>query len=124
MSQLNSGIAPQIEAKSYHETIHVEQADDELKADMTQFKADAVEAENAEHSMTVLEAVKAYPMACFWAFVMSFTIVSCPPCPEVRSADSYRLWNPTMYSSLEISWPYPPSKTASVYSMKPPAIMS
>ncbi|OXC83578.1 MFS transporter, SP family, general alpha glucoside:H+ symporter [Cryptococcus neoformans AD1-7a] len=75
MSQLNSGIAPQIEAKSYHETIHVEQADDELKADMTQFKADAVEAENAEHSMTVLEAVKAYPMACFWAFVMSFTII-------------------------------------------------
>ncbi|KAH8827480.1 maltose porter [Flagelloscypha sp. PMI_526] len=39
------------------------------------FRHDAVEAENAEHSMTVLEACKAYPMACFWAFIMSFTII-------------------------------------------------
>lgn len=126
MSQMNSDIAPQIEAKSYHdETIHVEQADDEIKADMIQFKADAVEAENAEHSMTVLEAVKAYPMACFWAFVMSFTIVSCPTLPsEVRSADSCRLWNPTMYSSLETSWPFPPSETGSVYLTKRLAVMS
>jgi SP family general alpha glucoside:H+ symporter-like MFS transporter len=40
------------------------------------FRHDAVEAENAEHSMTVWEACKSYPMACFWAFVVSFTIVS------------------------------------------------
>jgi hypothetical protein len=40
------------------------------------FRADAIEAENAEFAMTVPQAVKAYPMACFWAFVMSFTIVS------------------------------------------------
>ena len=39
-------------------------------------KADAMEAENAEANMTVLQAVKAYPMACFWAFIMSSTIVS------------------------------------------------
>jgi hypothetical protein len=39
-------------------------------------KAGAIEAENIEHNMTVLEAVKAYPMASFWAFVMSCTIVS------------------------------------------------
>lgn len=39
------------------------------------FKADAIEAENAENAMTVMQAVRAYPMACFWAFVMSFTIV-------------------------------------------------
>ncbi|WWD03578.1 hypothetical protein V865_001632 [Kwoniella europaea PYCC6329] len=39
------------------------------------FKADAMEAEKMEHQMTVMEAVKAYPMACFWAFVMSFCIV-------------------------------------------------
>lgn len=44
---------------------------------MGAFRADAIAAENAEHSMTVLEAVKAYPMATFWAFVMSFTIVCC-----------------------------------------------
>lgn len=38
-------------------------------------KADAIEAENAEHNMTVLQAVRAYPMASFWAFIMSCTIV-------------------------------------------------
>jgi SP family general alpha glucoside:H+ symporter-like MFS transporter len=32
--------------------------------------------ENAEHRMGVLEAVRLYPMATFWAFVMSSTIVS------------------------------------------------
>ncbi len=42
-----------------------------------EFKASAIKAENAEHNMGVLEAVRAYPMASFWAFVMSFTIVSC-----------------------------------------------
>ena len=46
------------------------------KAGVADFKADAIEAENAEHNMTVLEAVKAYPMASFWAFIMSCTIVS------------------------------------------------
>ncbi len=46
------------------------------KARAADFKADAVAAENAEHNMTVLEAVRAYPMATFWAFVMSCTIVS------------------------------------------------
>lgn len=40
------------------------------------YRADAISAENAEHNMTVLEAVRAYPMASFWAFVMSCTIVS------------------------------------------------
>lgn len=45
------------------------------KAKAANFKADAVAAENAEHNMTVLEAVRQYPMAAFWAFVMSFTIV-------------------------------------------------
>ena len=46
------------------------------KAKVADYKADAIEAENAEHDMTVLGAVRAYPMASFWAFVMSFTIVS------------------------------------------------
>ncbi|KAL2174034.1 general substrate transporter [Thermothelomyces heterothallicus CBS 202.75] len=45
------------------------------KAKVADYKADAVAAENAEHNMTVLEAVRAYPMASFWAFVMSFTII-------------------------------------------------
>ena len=36
----------------------------------------AIDAERIEHDMTVLQAVKAYPAASFWAFVMSCTIVS------------------------------------------------
>jgi hypothetical protein len=39
------------------------------KGSAADFKADAIAAENAEHNMTVLEAVRAYPMASFWAFV-------------------------------------------------------
>jgi hypothetical protein len=38
-------------------------------------RAEAIMAESVEHNMTVLEAVKAYPMASFWAFVFSCTIV-------------------------------------------------
>lgn len=47
------------------------------KVDAAQ-RAEAIMAENAEHNMTVLEAVKAYPMASFWAFVFSCTIVRYP----------------------------------------------
>lgn len=46
------------------------------KAHVADYKGDAVEAESAEFNMGVLEAVRAYPMASFWAFVMSCTIVS------------------------------------------------
>jgi len=42
---------------------------------VSDFKMDAIEAENAEHNMTVLQAVRAYPMAAFWAFVMSSMII-------------------------------------------------
>ena len=45
------------------------------KADMADFKNEAIDAENAEHNMTVIQAVKQYPMATFWAFVMACTIV-------------------------------------------------
>ena len=42
-------------------------------------RAGAIDAEQAEHNMTVIQAVKAYPAASWWAFVMSCTIVSsCP----------------------------------------------
>lgn len=37
---------------------------------------DAFEAEKREHEMGLWEAVKDHPMACFWAFVFCFTIVS------------------------------------------------
>ncbi|KAL2792979.1 sugar transporter [Aspergillus keveii] len=38
-------------------------------------RAGAIEAERIEHDMTVLQAVKAYPAASWWAFVMSCTII-------------------------------------------------
>ncbi|KAL2030090.1 hypothetical protein VTO58DRAFT_109283 [Aureobasidium pullulans] len=38
-------------------------------------RAGAIDAENLEHSMTVLQAIKAYPAASWWAFVMSSTII-------------------------------------------------
>ncbi len=52
-------------------------ADLDEKAQVAEYKADAIEAENAEVNMGVLQAVQAYPMASLWAFVMSCTIVSC-----------------------------------------------
>lgn len=39
-------------------------------------RAGAIDAEEVEHQMTVIQAVKAYPAATFWAVVMSSTIVS------------------------------------------------
>ena len=42
-------------------------------------RSGAIDAEKAEHDMTVLQAVKAYPAASWWAFVMSCTIVSSSP---------------------------------------------
>ncbi|KAM0724025.1 hypothetical protein Q7P37_001016 [Cladosporium fusiforme] len=55
---------------------HVENAyepDEKQKA--TDMKNDAMEAEQAEIDLGVLDAVKAYPMASLWAFVMSCTII-------------------------------------------------
>jgi SP family general alpha glucoside:H+ symporter-like MFS transporter len=47
------------------------------KAGISDYKAGAIEAENAEHNLGVLASVRAYPMASFWAFVFSCLIVSC-----------------------------------------------
>lgn len=76
-----------VDSKSYGDAAEVEAEaavsklehayDLDEKAHVADYKADAMEAENAEHNMGVLEAVRAYPMASFWAFVMSCTIVSC-----------------------------------------------
>jgi hypothetical protein len=78
----SSGDAPEVEATGGISPLeHVYDLDE--KAKISDYKADAVEAENAEHKMGVLEAVREYPMASFWAFVMSFTIVSCLPPPSL-----------------------------------------
>ena len=71
-----SGAAPEVESEDALSQVENAYKLDE-KASAADYKADAVEAENAEHNMGVLEAVRAYPMASFWAFVMSCTIVSC-----------------------------------------------
>jgi hypothetical protein len=39
-------------------------------------RSGAIDAEKIEHDMSVIQAVKAYPAASWWAFVMSCTIVS------------------------------------------------
>lgn len=82
-----------------HDAIYAE------KAAVADFRAGAIEAENAEHNMTVLEAVRAYPMASFWAFVMSACIVSFTttllPLLQTRTdiiLSLFRSWNPTMSS--------------------------
>lgn len=70
--------------KEYGGDVHVEKAishvDDSValdeKAQAAMFKTQAMDAETAEHDMGVVQAVKAYPMAALWAFIMSCTIVS------------------------------------------------
>jgi len=70
----SSDSKPQVEPEAgFTQVDHAHDLDE--KAKMADYKADAVAAENAEHNMTVLEAVRAYPMASFWAFVMSCTII-------------------------------------------------
>lgn len=92
----SSDSKPQVEPEAGF-TNHVDQANNadhgydlDEKAKVADYKADAVAAENAEHSMTVMEAVRAYPMASFWAFVMSCTIVRLlspsPVVPQTRFA--------------------------------------
>lgn len=46
------------------------------EAKLEAYKAAAMEAEVAEQQSGVVQAVKEYPMAALWAFVMSCTIVS------------------------------------------------
>lgn len=102
--------APYVDTNNYNsEKNQVEHVDLKTEAN---FRADAIEAENAEHAMTVMQAAKAYPMACFWAFIMSFTIVSrplgLPTCSDSRS------WSLIVSSSLETSSRCQPFKIATV----------
>lgn len=69
----SSGITPEVELGN--DVDHTYDLDE--KANIADYKAGAIEAETLEHNMGVLEAVRAYPMATLWAFVMSCTIVSC-----------------------------------------------
>jgi uncharacterized protein involved in copper resistance len=80
----DSGVVPvheqdasQIEKGPVDHVHHSANLDSSAKA--SDYKADAIAAEVDELNMTVLQAVRAYPMATFWAFVMSFTIVQSTP---------------------------------------------
>ncbi|KIW34427.1 uncharacterized protein PV07_01205 [Cladophialophora immunda] len=50
---------------------HVDETNEKLDYN----RAGAIEAEHTEHRMGVIEAVRAYPSASWWAFVMSCTII-------------------------------------------------
>ncbi|KAK6538625.1 hypothetical protein TWF694_010203 [Orbilia ellipsospora] len=71
MSNINTEkpISGEVEAQP---TSHGEHYYDE-KVDYD--RTGAIQAEKIEHEMTVLQAVKAYPAASWWAFVMSCTII-------------------------------------------------
>lgn len=61
-------------------------------------RSGAIDAENLEHRMGVLEAVRAYPSASWWALVMSCTIVSIAMTLSAISLTAYRSWRPTACS--------------------------
>ncbi|KAK1979031.1 alpha glucoside transporter [Colletotrichum cereale] len=89
---------------------HVSEVDE--KAKIAGFKADAIEAEQAEHNMGVLEAVKLYPMASLWAFIMSTTIIMESYCVFLMGAfvamdefkDQYGIVDSEGGKSIEASW--------------------
>lgn len=73
----------------------VEPVYDDEKVDYN--RSGAIDAENLEHKMGVWEAVKAYPAASWWAFVMSCTIVSVPL--PIEAFPIPCLWSPLAYTS-------------------------
>lgn len=71
------------EPKSYNTVSHdekgISQVEDSSNLDqnakVSDYKAAAIEAENVELNMSVPQAVRQYPMAALWAFIMCCTIV-------------------------------------------------
>lgn len=103
-SAIMSNVDPESHVTSKGPDAHIEHAYDlDEKAKASDFKADAIEAEQAEHRLGVLEAVRAYPMASMWAFIMSCTIVSTSLHIHVGEGRIHaditdRSWNPTVSS--------------------------
>lgn len=63
--------------KHVSDTDHVDAATSKVLAD-SDLMNDAFTGEAKEHEQGLWEAVKTHPKACFWAFIMCFTIVSFP----------------------------------------------
>ncbi|TEA22606.1 General alpha-glucoside permease [Colletotrichum sidae] len=53
---------------------HIDAANSKVLAD-SDLMNDAFDGENEEHNQSLWSAVKTHPKACFWAFIMCFTIV-------------------------------------------------
>ncbi|KAF2633399.1 alpha-glucosides permease MPH2/3 [Macroventuria anomochaeta] len=82
-------------------------------AKLEAYKAAAMEAETAEQKSGVMQAVKEYPMAAFWAFIMSCTIVMESYCLFLvgsfialpRFADNYGVYSPEREKNIIVaSW--------------------
>jgi hypothetical protein len=125
-------MADHVDHKTAANDVHVEKAiehaDDthnlDAKAEAAMYKAAAIEAENVEHDMGVLDAVKAYPMAATWAFVMSCTIVrqffAFAHHAQSRIASNMfaRLWRLTVSSSWVVLLPCQRLQTTTVFTVK------
>ncbi|KAK0718049.1 general substrate transporter [Lasiosphaeria miniovina] len=101
------------DAVSGHGVTHAPDPDfDEKKAGFAAYKGDAIEAENVEHDMGVIQAVRAYPMAAFWALVMSSTIIMESYCVFLMGAfvaynqfmDEYGVVDKDGNKAIEASW--------------------
>ncbi|RVX67193.1 hypothetical protein B0A52_08627 [Exophiala mesophila] len=102
------GTSTEIEAQnSKVDSVH----DANLKAEYD--RAGAIEAEHAEYRMGVLQAVRAYPAASWWAFVMSCTIIMESYCvflmgnfiATARFAKNYGVYNVEQDKwFIEASW--------------------
>lgn len=66
-------VADQRDEKPQSEKVDIHQSE---VLDNPDLMHEAFDGENYEHQMGVWEAAKQYPWACFWAFLMCFTIVS------------------------------------------------
>ncbi|KAF9772454.1 hypothetical protein IL306_009839 [Fusarium sp. DS 682] len=76
MSNIDDSKGPSGISEVKGDEAHIDHAYDvEAKKELVADKQGAIDAENAEHNMTVLQAVRAYPAASLWAFNMSCTII-------------------------------------------------
>lgn len=117
-SKSPSGDIAEVESRPAHVELRTDL--DEKSQLAAANKSDAIEAENAEHNMGVLEAVRLYPMAALWAFIMSSTIVSymAPVHPltvfsGVATNGPDRSWSPTVSSLWALSSPWTSSRESS-----------
>ncbi|KAK3387424.1 alpha glucoside transporter [Podospora didyma] len=103
-------VVHQSEIDPGHGVSHAPDLDE--KAGFAAYKGDAIEAENVEHNMGVMQAVRAYPMAAFWALIMSCTIIMESYCVFLMGAfvaynqfmDEYGVVDKDGNKAIEASW--------------------